>query len=108
MTRNLIKLYTGLSILSFSFIASATNTIKITVKSTEKSVAALGYAVVGKRLGGAGKLYIGKGPANQVYVFGYRNRLAYGDEFTCGSTVLTKDSTVILVSDGKNCTITVD
>ncbi|MFT4059935.1 MAG: hypothetical protein QM652_10350 [Legionella sp.] len=108
MTRNSIKLLSGLSIVFFSLTASATNTITVTVKTTEKSVAALGYAVEGKRLGGAGKSYTGKGPANHTYLFGYRKRLAYGDDFSCGSQVLTKDSTVTLVTDGEHCSIIVD
>lgn len=86
----------------------ADDTIRIHVKTNERTAAALGFVVDGKKSGNAGKSYAGKGPTNKKYVFGYRKHSVFGTDVICGSRTLTKDSTVTLVVLGDNCSITVD
>lgn len=86
----------------FSLQALAEGTIKVTIKTSETSASALGYTVEGKESGGPGKSYTGKGPKNKKYSFGYRKKTK-GTNISCGSLTLTKDSTVNLITKGKNC-----
>lgn len=86
----------------------ANDTIRIQVKTNERTAAALGFAVEGRKCGTAGKSYDGKGPTNKKYVFGYRRHTLFGADIICGSQVLTKDSTVTLVVLGDSCSIVVD
>jgi hypothetical protein len=96
-----IRIITSLFIIFFSLKVLA-EPILITVKSNDKRVAAIGFKVNGKASGGLGKLYTGKGPKNEEYFFGYRSSI-YGDDISCGSLKLNKNSTVVLVSQNKNC-----
>mgnify|MGYP006892798464 FL=1 len=98
----------GVVLFSFSIHAFADDTIKVQVKTDEQTAAALGFIVDGKKSGARGKSYSGKGPANKVYVFGYRKNSAFGKDIMCGSQKLAKDSTVTLVTTGEHCTIQVD
>ncbi len=108
MMKNSIKNLTGLVILSFSIQALADDTIRVHVKTNEKTAAALGFTVDGKRAGTRGKSYLGKGPVNREYVFGYRKNSALGPDVLCGSQVLSKDSIVTLVTAGERCSIVVE
>ena len=108
MIRNTIKNLSGLVILSFSIQAIAHDTIRVHVKTNEKTAAALGFTVDGKKAGARGKSYEGKGPVNREYVFGYRKNSAFGPDVLCGSQVLTKDSIVTLITKGENCSIVVN
>ncbi|MBN9229988.1 MAG: hypothetical protein J0I93_03985 [Legionella sp.] len=103
-----IKKLAGLSLVLFSSTLWAENTIQVQVRTEEASAAALGFKVEGKKSGGRGKVYIGKGPANKTYIFGYRKNFAYGRDVLCGSEVLTHDSIVTLVTDGEQCSIKVN
>lgn len=103
MERNSIKTVSCLLFSLFSFHAFAEDEIKITVKTEEQNVLGLGYSVKGKHIGGLGHTYSGKGPTAQKYVFGYRKRLALNSDVFCGTHVLTKDSTITLVTDGGKC-----
>ena len=87
----------------FSLQAFAEDTISITVKTTEKSAAGVGYFVGGKDSGGAGKSYIGKGPKNMKYSFGYRKDSVKGTNIPCGALTLTKNSNVTLIMKGNKC-----
>lgn len=82
----------------------AADTISISVTTTEKSAAALGYSVDGKRSGGPGKSYLGKGPRNKMYSFGYRKNSVKGVNVACGTLILTQDSRVTLTTNGNKCT----
>ncbi|KTD05130.1 hypothetical protein OQJ19_09180 [Fluoribacter gormanii] len=108
MIKNSIKNLSGLVILSFSIQAVANDTIRVHVKTNEKTAAALGYTVDGKKSGARGKSYEGKGPVNREYVFGYRKNSAFGPDVLCGSHVLTKDSIVTLITKGERCSIVVN
>jgi hypothetical protein len=76
--------------------------IQITVVATDKA-AAVGFFVEGKKAGGLGKTYSGKGPVNKEYSFGYRNRVIGGDDIPCGTLFLNKNSQVKLVTKGEQC-----
>ncbi len=94
--------------LSFSMQAFADDTIKVHVKTKEKTAAAIGFTVGGKRSGSRGKIHSSKGPANREYIFGYRKNSTFGPDVLCGSKVLTKDSTVTLVIANDQCSIVVN
>jgi hypothetical protein len=77
--------------------------VSVTVKTNEKKAFAVGYQVEGKSSGAIGKTYLGKGPKNKKYFFGYRRNLFYGENISCGSLILSKNTTVILVHKDKEC-----
>lgn len=77
--------------------------ITITVKTSEKTAAGIGYSVGGKESGGSGKSYSGKGPINQRYKFGYRKNSIHGPNIPCGALTLIKNSSIILVTKGNKC-----
>ncbi|MCE0721679.1 MULTISPECIES: hypothetical protein [Legionella] len=108
MIKKSLKNLSGLVLFSFSIQAFANDTIKVHVKTNEKTAAALGFTVEGKRSGSRGKIHSGKGPVNREYLFGYRKNSAFGPDVLCGSKVLTKDSTVTLVIAGDQCSIVVN
>ncbi|WP_392538170.1 hypothetical protein [Legionella sp. 227] len=108
MMKNLIKNGIGFIIFSFAIQAIAKDTISVQVKTDEKTAAALGFTVEGKKSGARGKSYSGKGPANKVYIFGYRKNSAFGPDILCGSQKLAKDSIVTLVTTGDHCSIEID
>ncbi|KTC80600.1 hypothetical protein [Legionella cherrii] len=108
MMKNLIKNWIGLILFSFTIQAIAKDTITVQVKTDEKTAAALGFTVEGKKSGARGKSYSGKGPANKVYIFGYRKNSAFGPDILCGSQKLAKDSIVTLVTSGDHCSIEID
>jgi len=108
MIRNTLKTFSCITMTLFSLNAFAEEKIKITVKTNEKTAAGIGYSVAGRDLGGLGKTYSGKGPTNKKYVFGYRKHSIYGSNVTCGEQILTKDSTIILVTQGDKCQIVID
>lgn len=87
----------------FSLHVFAADTISISVKTNEKTAAAIGYTVGGKKSGGAGKSYVGKGPKNKTYAFGYRKKSVKGANISCGSLMLTKNSNVTLITKGNKC-----
>ncbi|MCW8397355.1 hypothetical protein OQJ26_00915 [Legionella sp. PATHC038] len=108
MMKNLIKNGIGFILFSFAIHAIAKDTISVQVKTDEKTAAALGFTVEGKKSGARGKFYSGKGPANKVYIFGYRKNSAFGPDILCGSQKLAKDSIVTLVTTGDHCSIEID
>ena len=85
----------------FCLQAHADDMIKVTVVATEKAMA-VGYQVEGKRVGGLGKTYSGKGPVNKKYSFGYRKH-PIGADISCGSIILSKSSKVKLITKGEQC-----
>ena len=85
----------------FFWQAHAEDMIKVTVIATGKAMA-VGYQVEGKRVGGLGKSYSGKGPVNKKYSFGYRKH-PIGADISCGSLTLGKSSNVKLVTNGEQC-----
>lgn len=87
----------------FSVQAFAADTIKINVKTNEKTAQGIGYSVGGVESGGAGQSYSGTGPKNGTYEFGYRTTAGKGDDIPCGSLKLTKNSNVALVVKGRKC-----
>jgi hypothetical protein len=103
MMKHFIKIVSCLTITLFSLQTYADNRISIQVKTSEKTAAGIGYSVGGKELGGSGKSYSGKGPINQRYLFGYRKNSANGPNIQCGSLILTKNSSVTLVTKGNKC-----
>jgi hypothetical protein len=102
MKRNFIKT----SIAVFGTLSSlhvfADDLIQITVIATDKA-AAVGYLVEGKKTGGLGSTYSGKGPVNKEYSFGYRKRVLGGTDISCGTLILNKNSKVQLVTHGEQC-----
>lgn len=96
-------------IIGFCFVGAAygygygPNTINVSISTNDPTAAGIGYAVNGKKIGGAGKSYLGKGPINSTYTFGYRKKSASGRDIFCGTHRLTKDSTVFLISKGNKC-----
>ncbi|CAM4399872.1 MAG: hypothetical protein LEGION0403_FIIPPAGN_02104 [Legionella sp.] len=103
MKRNPIQIFSGIMLTLFSLQALAEERIRITVKTKEYTAAGIGYSVDGQRSGAIGKSYSGKGSKNRTYVFGYRKNSIVGANITCGSRVLTKDTTVTLVTKGEQC-----
>lgn len=97
----------SLFIFLFSTITLAEKTITISVKTNESSAAGIGYSVGGKKNGGAGKSYVGKGPANKTYVFGYRKNSINGRNIRCGTLKLNKNSSVVLRAKGNKCTASI-
>ncbi|VEB34896.1 Uncharacterised protein [Legionella sainthelensi] len=108
MKRSLLVILSCLPTFFSSTDIFANDTIRVHVKTNEKTAAALGFVVEGKKSGTAGKSYSGRGPSNKEYVFGFRKHTPFGDDIVCGSKTLTKDSTVTLVVLGDNCSIIVD
>ena len=103
MIKSHINFFGCIIIMLFSLQAFAENTITITVKTNEKTAAAIGYTVGGKDSGGPGKSYTGQGPKNKKYVFGYRKNSVKGTDITCGTLTLTKSSNVFLITKGNKC-----
>jgi hypothetical protein len=97
------KFFGGFILTLFSIQVFAESTINITVKTDEKLAAGIGYTVEGKESGGAGKSYVGKGPRNKTYSFGYRKKSIKGANISCGSLILTKDSNVSLLMTNNKC-----
>lgn len=95
--------------LSFFFTANgfAEDIIEITVTMADKA-AAVGYLVEGKRVGGLGKSYSGKGPVHKIYSFGYRKNALTGADIPCGSLTLDKNTKVTLVTQGEQCLVISD
>ena len=103
MIKHCIKIFSFTIISLFSLQTFAGDTISITVKTNEKKAAGIGYTVGGKESGGSGKSYVGKGPKNKKYSFGYRKNSIRGTNISCGSSTLTKDSNVILITKNNKC-----
>ena len=81
----------------------ANNNITIHVTTNEKTNAALGYTVVGKKSGGLGSSYVGHGPSDQLYFFfGYR-KTVFGENVSCGNLRLRQNSRVLLVIKNNVC-----
>lgn len=108
MIKRALKTISCLIILFFSVQALANDSIRVYVKTQEKTAAALGFSVDGKKSGAPGKSYSGKGPAHREYTFGYRKNSAIGPDVSCGSRTLAKDSTVTLVTIDDRCSIVLD
>ncbi|KTD67634.1 hypothetical protein Lsan_0293 [Legionella santicrucis] len=108
MKRSSLIILSCFTIFFFSTDVFANDTIRVHVKTNEKTAAALGFVVEGKKSGTAGKSYSGRGPSNKKYVFGFRKHTVFGDDVICGSKTLTKDTTVTLVVLGDNCSIIID
>jgi hypothetical protein len=96
------KLMIGFCFIGSSYVFAA-NTINVTVATDDQTAAGIGYSVNGKKIGGSGKTYTGKGPINSNYSFGYRKNSAQGQDVPCGSHTLTKDSYVFLITKGNKC-----
>ena len=102
MKMNFIKTLLDLFVTVFSGYSFADDIIEVTVEATDKALA-VGYQVEGKKLGGLGKTYSGKGPVNKQYFFGYRKSVMSGRDISCGSVVLNKSTKVQLVTKGEKC-----
>lgn len=85
--------------------AFAADVLKITVKTSERTAAAIGYTVEGKSSGGIGKSYSSIGPKNKQYSFGYRKNSIFGTNIPCGSLTLSEDSTVVLIYQNNECRV---
>lgn len=81
----------------------AADMVKITVKTSERTAAAIGFTVEGKASGGIGKSYSSTGPKNKQYSFGYRKNSIFGENIPCGSLTLSQDSTVVLIYQNNEC-----
>jgi len=84
--------------------AAKTITVTVTVDSKiakKMTVIGTGFSVNGKSSGGAGKRTTKTGPAGANYSFGFRS---YRNDISCGSSVLNKNSMVILYYVGNKCT----
>lgn len=103
MKRNSIKFFSALIITLFSLQSVASTTIRVNVRTNEPKASALGFSVDGKRTGGIGRSFSGRGPVNRTYLFGYKTKAPQRTNVSCGSHVLTKDSTVTLVTQGNRC-----
>ncbi|WP_058533469.1 hypothetical protein [Legionella saoudiensis] len=97
------KLIIGFCLMGSSAVFAASNMITVAVTTNDPTSAGIGFAVNGKKIGGAGKSYTGKGPANSTYSFGYRSHSAEGKDIPCGSHTLTRDSQVFLMVKGNKC-----
>lgn len=97
------RIFNGIIITLFSMQVFAESMIRITVKTEEHSAAGVGYIVEGKKSGTLGKSYTGSGAKNKEYVFGFRKNSIYGSNINCGSMVLTKDTTIVLISKEDKC-----
>lgn len=102
MKMNFMKTSIALFATLFSYQIFAEDLIEITVTATDKAMA-VGYQVEGKKLGGLGKRYSGKGPINKEYFFGYRKNALSGRDIPCGSVILNKSTKVQLVTKGDHC-----
>ena len=102
MKRNFVKTFIAFFITVFACNSFADDVIEVTVIATDKAMA-VGYLVEGKKLGGLGKSYSGKGPVNREYFFGYRKNPFNGRDISCGSIVLKKNTKVQLVTKGEQC-----
>lgn len=92
------------AILAISCIqADASDKIKVTVKTSEKTAAAIGFSVNGDKTGSLGKSHTSKGPMNQEYHFGFRKNSAFGEDISCGALILTQSSTVNLIYQDQKC-----
>lgn len=76
--------------------------VEVKVVATERA-GAVGYLVEGKSSGGLGSYYSGKGPSSKRYVFGYRKQAIGGEDISCGSAILSKNSQVKLIVKGNQC-----
>jgi len=103
MTRTSIKLFSCLIIALFSLNTFATNTIRVNVRTSIQAANALGFSVDGRRAGSLGRSFSGRGPTNRTYLFGYRTKAPNRKNISCGSHVLTKNSTVTLITKGSRC-----
>jgi hypothetical protein len=103
MIKSLITALSLVLIALFSSQICAQNIIQVTVTTTEKAAAGIGFSVEGKNRGGMGKSYEGTGPQNKQYTFGYRKKSIVGVNISCGTLTLTKNSKVVLVSKNDKC-----
>lgn len=103
MKRNSIKFFSCLIIALFSLQSFASKIIRVNIRTNEPKAAALGFSVDGRKAGGVGKSFSGRGPVNRTYLFGYRTKAPQRTNVSCGSHVLTKDSTVTLITKGNHC-----
>lgn len=103
MMKRSLKYFGNVIVILFSLQAFAEDTIKVTVSATDKTAAALGFTVDGKKSGGPGASYSGEGPKNKEYHFGYRKDNVKGPNIPCGSLTLTENSNVTLTTDGEKC-----
>ncbi len=87
----------------FSVQVFAAETIVVTVKTNEQNAAAIGYTVDNTQYGALGKKYIGIGPKNKAYRFGYRKDSVFGQDIDCGVLFLTENSTVVLIKQDQTC-----
>lgn len=105
MRKDSLKCFALGFIILFSAPNWAADRIKITVEIKHKSAAAIGYSVEGRSFGALGKSYLGEGPKNKKYVFGFRKNSIMGADIRCGELTLKKNSTVILEVKGDKCFI---
>lgn len=83
-------------------------TINITVTTSAKDVAGIGFFVDGNESGEAGSSHTGVGPSNKTYSFGYRKHPKIHENIKCGTAQLSKDSHVTLIAEGESCHLKVD
>lgn len=86
-----------------AFHANAGKNIKVTVKTSEKNAAAIGFTVDNRNSGSLGRNHTGEGPKGMLYRFGYKKHTPFGDNISCGSMILTENSTVTLLLQGDQC-----
>lgn len=87
----------------FALSAHATQSINVTVKTNEKSAIAVGFSVEGRHLGGLGKAFSAKGPSQKEYTFGFKKDSIFGENIACGSLLLKKNTTVLMIYQNNQC-----
>lgn len=103
MIKSTIKAISCAVLVLTSIQSFADETIKVTVKTNDKRVAAIGFSVEKKDSGSLGKSHTGKGPKDKTYQFGYKLDSVFGPNVDCGALVLTRDSVVTLIKEGGKC-----
>ncbi|CAM2812615.1 hypothetical protein [Legionella worsleiensis] len=103
MIKHTSKFWGCLGMSLFAAQVFAADTIKVTVKTTEKNAIAIGFTVDHKEYGTLGKSYTGRGPKDKVYYFGFRKDSILGENVSCGSLTLTQPSTVVLMMQENKC-----
>lgn len=103
MIHGVTKSFCCMFITLFSLQVFATETIKVTVKTSENNAVAIGFTVDEKEFGTLGRTYVGKGPKDKEYRFGYKKDSLFGDNIDCGTLTLTQNSTIVLINQNNKC-----
>lgn len=109
MIHNRFKQYFLISLFGMLIVWAASSfaekAISVTVEvdgkiAKSRTIIATGFSVNGKSHGSLGKRIKKSGPADTTYRFGFRD---FKHDVSCGSAVLTKDSTVTLYFSDNQC-----